>query len=76
LQEKFKGKIEVVLGGGVRSGNVGELKRRAGVEWVHSAAITGSGEEVDGDEVTRIKEVDGDGKRVACGNGDQEMGEG
>jgi copper homeostasis protein len=76
LQEKFGARIEVVMGGGVRSINVGELKRRAGVEWVHSAAITREGEEVDGEEVRRIKEVDDEGSKNVCGNGDEEMGEG
>jgi copper homeostasis protein len=54
LQERFGRRISVVLGGGIRSGNVQELKRRAGVEWVHSAAITGGGEGVDEDEVGRM----------------------
>ncbi|KAF1916377.1 copper homeostasis protein CutC [Ampelomyces quisqualis] len=76
LREKFGTRIEVVMGGGVRSGNVGSLKRRAGVEWIHSAAITGEGEEVDGEEVRRIKEVDDEGGMDGCGNRDQEVGDG
>ena len=57
LQEKFGGRVSLVVGGGVRSGNVEGLKRRTGVEWVHSAAVTGEGEEVDGEEVRRIQGV-------------------
>lgn len=57
LQERFGAKINFILGGGVRSSNVGELKRRTAVPWVHSAAITKSGEEVDGDEVKKIQET-------------------
>lgn len=34
-----------------------EVKSGTGVEWVHSAAITGEGEDVDGEEVRRIKDV-------------------
>jgi copper homeostasis protein len=44
------------------------LKRRAGVEWVHSAAITGEGEEVDGEEVRRIVEVLEKGENGAGGD--------
>lgn len=54
LQERFGGRISLVLGGGVRSGNVQGLKRRTGVDWVHSAAITGEGDGVDGEEVGRM----------------------
>ena len=57
LQRRFGQRISVVLGGGVRSGNVRELRRRAGVEWVHSAAVTGEGEGVDGEEVGRMVEL-------------------
>lgn len=57
LQEKFGQRISIVLGGGIRAGNVENLKSRTGVEWVHSAAITGGGEEVDADEVRRLRDV-------------------
>ncbi|KAJ5061984.1 copper homeostasis protein CutC [Bipolaris maydis] len=57
LQEVFGGRIEVIAGGGVRSGNVEVVKGRTGVPWVHSAAVTGEGEDVDGEEVGRIREV-------------------
>ena len=57
LQRKFGGRISVIAGGGVRSGNVRELKMETGVEWVHSAAVTGEGEEVDEQEVRRMVEI-------------------
>jgi copper homeostasis protein len=57
MQEKFGKRVSLVLGGGIRSGNAERLKRRAGVEWMHSAAITGEGEEVDGEEVKKMLEV-------------------
>jgi copper homeostasis protein len=57
LQEKFGKRVSLVVGGGIRSGNVGEVKRRTGVEWVHSAAITGYAEEVDGEEVEKMKRL-------------------
>lgn len=57
LQEVFGGRIEIIAGGGVRSGNVAVVKGMTGVPWVHSAAVTGEGEEVDGDEVRRISGV-------------------
>ncbi|KAH6643924.1 copper homeostasis protein cutC [Boeremia exigua] len=54
VQERFGGRVSVVLGGGVRRGNVRALREGAGVAWVHSAAITGEGEEVDGEEVRAL----------------------
>ncbi|XP_014555167.1 hypothetical protein COCVIDRAFT_103201 [Bipolaris victoriae FI3] len=56
LQEVFGDRIEIIAGGGVRSGNVAVVKG-TGVPWVHSAAVTGEGEEVDGEEVGRIRGV-------------------
>jgi copper homeostasis protein len=57
LQAKFGRTVSLIAGGGIRSGNVAKVKKTTGVEWVHSAAITGSNEEVDGDEVMKIKQV-------------------
>lgn len=57
VQERFGARIEVVAGGGVRCGNVEDVKRGTGVGWVHSAAVVGEGEECDGEEVRRILEV-------------------
>lgn len=71
LQEKFGSRVSLIVGGGVRSGNVERIRSGAGVRWVHSAAITGDGEEVDGEEVRKIKEALGVGTKEE--NGDQEM---
>jgi copper homeostasis protein len=57
LQERFHTRISLILGGGVRSTNAEELKGRTGVEWLHSAAITKPGEDVNEDEVEMIQEV-------------------
>jgi len=38
--ERTKGKLEIVTGGGVRSVNLGELKRKTQGQWFHSSAIT------------------------------------
>jgi copper homeostasis protein len=57
LQEKFGTRISLVLGGGVRGANAEELKRRTGVQWLHSAAITKPGEDVDEEEVKNIQRI-------------------
>ena len=54
LQQKYGERISLILGGGIRSMNVVDLKKKTEVEWVHSAAITGTDEEVDEDEVRSI----------------------
>jgi copper homeostasis protein len=53
-----KGRIDVVLGGGVRSGNVSMLRRETGAKIFHSSAIVGTaGEDVaDGEEVRLLRE--------------------
>jgi copper homeostasis protein len=57
LQDMFGSRISLILGGGVRSNNVQELKRRTGVHWLHSAAITRPGENVDKEEVKNIQHM-------------------
>jgi copper homeostasis protein len=57
LVERFGEEIQIIAGGRVRSGNVDGVKNGTGVKWVHSAAITGEGEEVDGEEVRRLRSV-------------------
>ena len=57
LQEKLGTRITLILGGGVRSANVEDLKRRTGVQWLHSAAITKPGEDVDKEEVKNIQRI-------------------
>jgi copper homeostasis protein len=73
LQDMFGQQIDLIAGGGIRSGNVAGIKSRTGVEWVHSAAITGVGEEVDVEEVRRIKEALQRMSYEEGGNGDQDM---
>ncbi|KAI1840103.1 hypothetical protein JX265_008529 [Neoarthrinium moseri] len=55
--------VEVIIGGGIRSTNVGHIRRTLGLgsgtttSWMHSSCITVSGsEQVDGNEVKRILE--------------------
>lgn len=54
LQAEFGERIVFIVGGGVRCGNVGEL-RRTGAVWYHSAAIMAPGEDVDVEEVKRLR---------------------
>lgn len=57
LQEKFGNQIDFILGGGVRSTNAEQLRRTTRVAWIHSAATTKAGEEVDSEEVTKLRNV-------------------
>ncbi|CAA9957388.1 hypothetical protein P3342_001181 [Pyrenophora teres f. teres] len=57
LQTRFGTRISLIAGGGVRSTNAEELKRRTGVQWLHSAAITQSGEDVDDEEVKKLHKI-------------------
>ncbi|EDU44767.1 CutC protein [Pyrenophora tritici-repentis] len=57
LQTRFGTRISLIAGGGVRSTNAEELSKRTGIEWLHSAAITQPGEDVDDEEVKRIQQV-------------------
>ncbi|KAH6666871.1 copper homeostasis protein cutC [Halenospora varia] len=58
LVEKASGRIDVIVGGGVRSGNVGELREVVGSRWYHSSACVGGGE-VDemGEGLANVEEV-------------------
>jgi copper homeostasis protein len=47
LVERANGRIEVIVGGGVRSGNL-EVLRETGARWFHSSSLTAGSEEVDG----------------------------
>jgi len=49
--------VSLIVGGGVRSTNVEDLKRRTTLEWFHSAAITTPGEDVDAEEVRKMKDI-------------------
>jgi copper homeostasis protein len=57
LVERAKGRIDIIVGGGVRSARVGELRERTGAEWFHSSAVVGEGEEVCEDEVRGLRRV-------------------
>ena len=56
LREWARGRIEVIVGGGLRSGNARRLKESLGMraEWWHSAAIVDGGEEASEEEVRGI----------------------
>ena len=54
LHKEYGERISLILGGGIRSANVKELKLRTCVEWVHSAAVTGKDEAVDEEEVKKM----------------------
>ncbi|PSN64705.1 hypothetical protein BS50DRAFT_80114 [Corynespora cassiicola Philippines] len=55
LEKKYRGKISIILGGGVRSTNIEALKKKTQGTWYHSAAITEAGETVDVEEVTALQ---------------------
>lgn len=55
LQMKFGHRISLIAGGGVRSRNIEEIKRKTGVSWLHSAALILPGEDVDIAEVENMK---------------------
>jgi copper homeostasis protein len=57
LQSRFGAKVSLIVGGGLRSVNIEELKRRTGITWLHSAAITAPGEDVDYQEVMKMQQV-------------------
>ncbi|KAH7118849.1 copper homeostasis protein CutC [Dendryphion nanum] len=58
LQEVFDSKITFILGGGVRSQNIQDLKQKSKVKWFHSAAITSSSDETaDLEEVSKLKSM-------------------
>ncbi|QSZ32759.1 hypothetical protein DSL72_002338 [Monilinia vaccinii-corymbosi] len=55
LVRRAAGRIDIIVGGGVRSANVRELVEGTGARWFHSSAVTGEGEEVDSAEVQRLR---------------------
>ncbi|KAJ8061768.1 hypothetical protein OCU04_009565 [Sclerotinia nivalis] len=57
LVEQAAGRIEIIVGGGVRSHNINELIDETGAQWFHSSAVTGEGEEVDGEEVRKLRAI-------------------
>jgi copper homeostasis protein len=55
LQEEWGERVEIILGGGVRSTNIEALKEKTKVRWYHSAAIIRPGESADAEEVAKLK---------------------
>lgn len=55
VQEKYGKTLSIIAGGGVRCTNIEELNGKTGVAWLHSAAITQHGEDVDELEVKRMQ---------------------
>lgn len=50
-------RIEIIIGGGIRSGNISELKQALNANFYHSACITQPGGDADESEIKRILEV-------------------
>ncbi|CAD6452528.1 583c8cb7-bed3-45e9-b6ad-24ede3e2bf82 [Sclerotinia trifoliorum] len=67
IVQQAGGRIEIIVGGGVRSRNLKELIDEIGAQWFHSSAVTGEGEEVDVEEVRRLREI-------MCMHGDGSVG--
>ncbi|CAG5185113.1 uncharacterized protein ALTATR162_LOCUS11225 [Alternaria atra] len=57
LQSKFGADLSLIAGGGVRSINIEELKKRTHTAWLHSAAITAPGEDVNDQEVNKMQQT-------------------
>jgi copper homeostasis protein len=57
LVEKAGSRIDVMVGGGVRSGNLGELRETTRARWFHSSAVVNDGNVADGEEVRSLREV-------------------
>ncbi|KNG44347.1 copper homeostasis protein [Stemphylium lycopersici] len=55
IQKKYGRTLSIIAGGGVRRTNIEELRAKAGVTWLHSAAITQHGEDVDELEVKKMQ---------------------
>ncbi|SMR48624.1 unnamed protein product [Zymoseptoria tritici ST99CH_1E4] len=58
LVEKADGRVTVIAGGGVRSGNIESIKKVGGVRYLHSSAIVGvDSDSVNGEEVKKMKSL-------------------
>ncbi|KAL3423020.1 copper homeostasis protein cutc [Phlyctema vagabunda] len=49
--------LEIVVGGGVRSGNAQELRHRTGARWFHSSAVVDGGDTASKEEVEALRRV-------------------
>lgn len=57
LVDQAGNRIEVLIGGGVRSGNIEGLKETTGARWFHSSATVSGGDVASDAEVTALREV-------------------
>lgn len=57
LVDRAKGRIAIIVGGGVRAGNIRDLKEQIGATWWHSAAYDGVPGEFVGEDVKGMRKV-------------------
>ncbi|TGO43117.1 hypothetical protein BHYA_0003g00710 [Botrytis hyacinthi] len=57
LIQQAAGRIDIIVGGGVRSRNLKELVQETGAGWFHSSAVIGDGEDVNGEEVGKMRHI-------------------
>ncbi|TGO30072.1 hypothetical protein BPAE_0008g00640 [Botrytis paeoniae] len=57
LVQQAAGRIDIIVGGGVRSRNLEELVQETGAGWFHSSAVIGDGEDVNGEEVGKMRDI-------------------
>ncbi|THV46414.1 hypothetical protein BGAL_0388g00060 [Botrytis galanthina] len=57
LVQQAAGRIDIIVGGGVRSRNLKELVQKTGAGWFHSSAVIGDGEDVNGEEVGKMRDI-------------------
>ena len=57
LVERAAGRIPIIVGGGVRSGNVGDLVKGTGASWFHSRGIVDGGEVASPEELKALRQV-------------------
>lgn len=57
LLQQADQRIEIIIGGGIRSGNISELKEALNANFYHSACITQPGGDADESEIKRILKV-------------------
>lgn len=56
LKKEAGDSLVIMPGGGIRSGNIEELRHHLKTDWYHSACITGPYERADEQEIKKIKE--------------------
>lgn len=57
LNEKFKDKITILPGGGIRSSNISEIIEETSCSEFHSAALLNNSKLCDVDEIKKMKEI-------------------